>query len=184
MSKTSVDTRPWVEKYRPRKIAEVSQQVEAKRLLSRIVATGNMPHLLFFGPPGSGKTSAALALVKELFGREESKTRLLELNASDERGSSTRSSADALLIVSSHLTSGDLRRAVNLLQSAAGIHQTITENAILEVAVHPPTDVVTSVLTACATSPEAVNEVAEEVTNQGWDVALLLQEASPNQNHT
>ncbi|KAL8429535.1 hypothetical protein ACSSS7_006547 [Eimeria intestinalis] len=259
MSKTSVDTRPWVEKYRPRKIAEVSQQAEAKRLLSRIVATGNMPHLLFFGPPGSGKTSAALALVKELFGREESKTRLLELNASDERGGAwnlpemppwkivmldeadmmTPDAQAALrrimeafarntrfIIICNYvhkiidplfsrcsphrfepvsrdaqterlqmickaenlsvegkvlerlmsLTSGDLRRAVNLLQSAAGIHQTITENAILEVAVHPPTDVVTSVLTACATSPEAVNEVAEEVTNQGWDIALLLQE--------
>ncbi|CDJ31295.1 Replication factor C4, related [Eimeria mitis] len=68
MIKTAPDARPWVEKYRPRKIAEVSQQVEAKRLLSRIIETGNMPHLLFFGPPGSGKTSAALALVKELFG--------------------------------------------------------------------------------------------------------------------
>ncbi|CDJ35574.1 replication factor C small subunit, putative [Eimeria mitis] len=86
MIKTAPDARPWVEKYRPRKIAEVSQQVEAKRLLSRIIETGNMPHLLFFGPPGSGKTSAALALVKELFGREDAKTRLLELNASDERG--------------------------------------------------------------------------------------------------
>ncbi|PFH37169.1 putative replication factor C subunit 2 [Besnoitia besnoiti] len=77
---------PWVEKYRPRRVEDMAHQEEPKKMLRRILETGNMPHLLFYGPPGTGKTSAALALVRELFGREEAKNRLLELNASDDRG--------------------------------------------------------------------------------------------------
>lgn len=45
-----------------------------------------MPHLLFYGPPGTGKTSAVLALAKQLFGPDFWRKRVLELNASDDRG--------------------------------------------------------------------------------------------------
>lgn len=45
-----------------------------------------MPHLLLYGPPGTGKTSTILALAKEMFGTDFYRRRVLELNASDDRG--------------------------------------------------------------------------------------------------
>lgn len=77
---------PWVEKYRPSKIEEVSHQLEVVNALGVSIKTGQVPHLLMYGPPGTGKTSTVLAMAKELFGKEFYKHRILELNASDERG--------------------------------------------------------------------------------------------------
>ncbi|CAI2370752.1 unnamed protein product [Moneuplotes crassus] len=77
---------PWVEKYRPNKIDEVSHQSEVVSALSKSVETGKVPHLLLYGPPGTGKTSTILALSKELFGPKFYRSRILELNASDDRG--------------------------------------------------------------------------------------------------
>uniref|UniRef100_A0A7S1C372 AAA+ ATPase domain-containing protein n=1 Tax=Bicosoecida sp. CB-2014 TaxID=1486930 RepID=A0A7S1C372_9STRA len=66
-------------------MADVAFQEEAVRTLQKSVVTGNLPHLLFYGPPGTGKTSTILALAHEVFG-PMFKERVLELNASDERG--------------------------------------------------------------------------------------------------
>jgi len=76
---------PWVEKYRPRRLDEVSAQGEVVAALRSSLEEGQVPHLLFYGPPGTGKTSTVVALAKELYG-EHYKDRVLELNASDERG--------------------------------------------------------------------------------------------------
>lgn len=77
---------PWVEKYRPSTIDQVAHQDQVVETLRNALQTGNLPHLLFYGPPGTGKTSTILALAKDLYGSELYKSRVLELNASDERG--------------------------------------------------------------------------------------------------
>ncbi|KAH3914573.1 replication factor C subunit 2 [Parastagonospora nodorum] len=77
---------PWVEKYRPKTLSEVTAQDNTIQILSRTLQSSNLPHMLFYGPPGTGKTSTILALAKQLYGPELMKSRVLELNASDERG--------------------------------------------------------------------------------------------------
>lgn len=77
---------PWVEKYRPKTLDDVAAQDHTVTILRRTLQSTNLPHMLFYGPPGTGKTSTVLALAKQLYGPELIKTRVLELNASDERG--------------------------------------------------------------------------------------------------
>jgi len=80
------DALPWVEKYRPKSVDEVVFQDEVTQTLRKALETGNLPHLLFYGPPGTGKTSTILAIALQLYGPEEKQNRVLEHNASDERG--------------------------------------------------------------------------------------------------
>lgn len=75
----------WIEKYRPAKLADMVGQEEIVERLQSYVKSGSMPHLLFTGSAGVGKTTAAVALAKEFFG-ESWHTNFRELNASDERG--------------------------------------------------------------------------------------------------
>jgi replication factor C small subunit len=78
----------WVEKYRPTTLDEIVGQDEVVSRLKAYVKAGNLPHLLFAGPAGTGKTTSAIALARELFG-ELWRTNFAELNASDERGIET-----------------------------------------------------------------------------------------------
>ncbi|KAI0022195.1 replication factor C subunit 2 [Xylariomycetidae sp. FL0641] len=85
-SKQNARRQPWVEKYRPKTLSDVTAQDHTVHVLQRTLQASNLPHMLFYGPPGTGKTSTILALAKELYGPEMMKSRVLELNASDERG--------------------------------------------------------------------------------------------------
>ncbi|KAJ4344181.1 nuclear protein localization protein 4 [Ascochyta clinopodiicola] len=76
----------WKVDGRPKTLSEVTAQDNTIQILSRTLQSTNLPHMLFYGPPGTGKTSTILALAKQLYGPELMKSRVLELNASDERG--------------------------------------------------------------------------------------------------
>jgi replication factor C subunit 2/4 len=82
----AIRMQPWVEKYRPKTLSDVTAQDHTITVLQRTLQASNLPHMLFYGPPGTGKTSTILALAKQLYGPELFHTRVLELNASDERG--------------------------------------------------------------------------------------------------
>ncbi|KAJ3320668.1 hypothetical protein HDV06_005076 [Boothiomyces sp. JEL0866] len=75
----------WVEKYRPKSLGEVVSQEASVQALQSSIESKNLPHLLFYGPAGTGKTSTIIALAKEIY-KSNYKSRVLEMNASDERG--------------------------------------------------------------------------------------------------
>ena len=75
----------WTEKYRPSKFLEIVGQDNIIKKVESLTSSLNIPHLLFAGPAGTGKSTLALIVVKELFGKHW-KENYLELNASDERG--------------------------------------------------------------------------------------------------
>ena len=85
-------SKPWVEKYRPRALQDICSQEAVVNALQECISTPTkaaaLPHLLFHGPAGTGKTTTALSLARQLFGHnpETLSVRVRELNASDDRG--------------------------------------------------------------------------------------------------
>ncbi|KAI0479517.1 P-loop containing nucleoside triphosphate hydrolase protein [Xylariaceae sp. FL0804] len=80
------DSLPWVEKYRPVSLADVSGHQDILATINKFVDSNRLPHLLLYGPPGTGKTSTVLALARRIYGSENMRQMVLELNASDDRG--------------------------------------------------------------------------------------------------
>src|SRR6056297_440756 len=75
----------WIEKYRPESLDDVKGHENIVPRLRRYVEQDDLPHLMFAGPAGVGKTASAGAIARELYG-DDWREHFLELNASDERG--------------------------------------------------------------------------------------------------
>merc|ERR1719408_153598 len=75
-------TLPWVEKYRPQNLTEMSGHEDIIRTIQRMMDRNQLPHMLLHGPAGTGKTSMVLALAKTMY-KAKFNAMTLELNASD-----------------------------------------------------------------------------------------------------
>jgi len=64
----------------------VSGHQDILATINKFIESNRLPHLLFYGPPGTGKTSTILALARRIYGAENMRQMVLELNASDDRG--------------------------------------------------------------------------------------------------
>ena len=83
-----MESKPWVEKYRPSKLNEVVLDINNRKILENIIKTEHFPNLLFYGPPGTGKTTTIINLINSYQEKKDEKHKglMIHLNASDERG--------------------------------------------------------------------------------------------------
>ena len=80
------DTLPWIEKYRPNDLSQLISHQDIIKTIENLINKNQLPHLLFYGPAGTGKTSTILACAKKIFGMKKYKNMILELNASVDNG--------------------------------------------------------------------------------------------------
>ena len=85
LEESSQSSLPWVEKYRPKDLNELIAHEDIIEVLNKLIDSSKLPHLLFHGPPGTGKTSTIKACARKMFG-DHASSMVLELNASDDRG--------------------------------------------------------------------------------------------------
>ena len=76
---------PWVEKYRPKYIEEIISHDQNITTIKKLLCNQSLPHLLFYGLPGTGKTSTIMALAREIYGNNI-RLMVMKLDASDDRG--------------------------------------------------------------------------------------------------
>jgi replication factor C subunit 3/5 len=79
---------PWVEKYRPSDLSNILSQPHVTDTLKKFIENKRLPHMIFYGPAGTGKTSSIVSCAKEIYGKDYD-IMVLELNASDDRGINT-----------------------------------------------------------------------------------------------
>jgi replication factor C subunit 3/5 len=79
------DYLPWIEKYRPKKLENIISNEQNLIILKNMLKGGSLPHLLFHGTSGTGKTSTIIALAKELY-QNNINLMVMKLDASDDRG--------------------------------------------------------------------------------------------------
>ena len=85
MSTADDEFLPWVEKYRPKSIDEIISHAQNIETIKKLLIGGSLPHLLFHGSSGTGKTSTVMALAKEIYGNNI-RLMVMKLDASDDRG--------------------------------------------------------------------------------------------------
>ena len=76
---------PWVEKYRPKNIEEIISHTQNIETIKKLLENESLPHLLFHGSPGTGKTSMIMAIAKRIYGKNM-RLMVMKLDASDDRG--------------------------------------------------------------------------------------------------
>lgn len=76
---------PWVEKYRPSSLDKIISHNEITSTLKNLIDSSRVPHMIFYGPSGTGKTTTILACAREIYGSDVN-SMVLELNGSDDRG--------------------------------------------------------------------------------------------------
>ncbi|PSP38737.1 replication factor C small subunit [Halobacteriales archaeon QH_7_65_31] len=75
----------WIEKYRPERLADIKGHEEVTERVQSYIDRDDLPHLMLAGPAGTGKTTTATAIARELYG-DDWRENFIELNASDQRG--------------------------------------------------------------------------------------------------
>lgn len=80
---------PWTDKYRPDKLTNLESQQTAVDILTKCLSTKQIPHFLFHGSPGTGKSTAVVTFLNEFYNHADRANLVLMLNASDDRGIST-----------------------------------------------------------------------------------------------
>ncbi|CAJ0577871.1 unnamed protein product, partial [Mesorhabditis spiculigera] len=80
---------PWYEKYQPTKLDDLVSHDNIVKSMRRCIKSRRMPNMIFYGPPGAGKTSTILSMAQEVYTAKHVSAFVLELNASEERGIET-----------------------------------------------------------------------------------------------
>lgn len=80
-----INNLPWIEKFRPSKMDDIISQKNNINILKTLITNRIMPHMIFSGSSGTGKTSTIMTCIKELYGPSYN-TMTMIINASEERG--------------------------------------------------------------------------------------------------
>ncbi|KNG76230.1 replication factor c subunit 4 [Plasmodium falciparum IGH-CR14] len=180
----------WIEKYRPEFLDEVVGNPFVINTLKSIITSGNMPNLLLAGAPGTGKTTSILCLASEMLGNQAKKA-VSELNASDDREliddqvlkrilkicdleniKYTDDGLDALTFIAD----GDLRKAVNCLQSTYAGLEVINKENVLHICDIPSPERIENLLKHCVNSEwKKAHDIAYSMIKEGhtpYDISL------------
>ncbi|KAH0923524.1 hypothetical protein HID58_023542, partial [Brassica napus] len=127
-----VSTMLWVDKYRPKSLDKVIVHEDIAQNLKKLVTEQDCPHLLFYGPSGSGKKTLIMALLKQIYGASAEKVKVENRARKVDAGSRT---------IDLELTTLSSTNHVELTPSDAGFQDRyIVQEIIKEMAKNRPID--------------------------------------------